>query len=282
MRIGKRILTIATAVLLLVVSIVSMAVQTSALNYRKINIYIDGEKITGDPAVLIDDTTYVPVRYLSQRLRECTVTWNQENSTAYISASNLNIELKDNMNYINANGRYLYSPAPIRILENERMYVPVRLLARAFGASVEWDGATFSVYLKRGSGTIQSGDQFYNKDDLYWLSRIISAESRGEPLLGQIAVGNVVINRVKSPSYPNSVYGVIFDNKYAVQFTPTANGTIYNTPSESSVIAAKICLEGYTVSNDIYYFFEQKAATSTWIASTRTFRFIIGSHRFYA
>ena len=125
-------------------------------------------------------------------------------------------------------------------------------------------------------------DSFYNADDLYWLSRIISAESKGEPLKGQIAVGNVVLNRKRSSSYPNTVYGVIFDRKHGTQFSPVAFGTIYQTPTASSIIAAKICLEGYSLSNDILFFVNPKLATSTWIERNRIYEFTIGNHHFYS
>ena len=62
---------------------------------------------------------------------------------------------------------------------------------------------------------------------------------------GQIAVGNVVLNRMRHKSYPNTIYGVIFDRKHGTQFSPVSYGTIYNPPASSSVIAAKMCLEGF-------------------------------------
>lgn len=64
---------------------------------------------------------------------------------------------------------------------------------------------------------VTSPDAPYNAVDYYWLSRIISAESQGEPLEGQIAVGNVVLNRVESDQFPDTIAGVVFDQKYAVQ-----------------------------------------------------------------
>lgn len=278
----KRILTAAILLFAMAFAMAGMTVCAAALNYRAIGIYIDGKAYTGDPAYLVEETTYVPVRMLSQALRNCEVSWDEATRTATVTATGLRIQITAGQHYIVANGRYLYAPKPARILENDRMYVPIRLLAAAFDAKVDWDGAAYTVRLTRGSGAILGGEQYYNQEDLYWLSRIISAESRGEPLLGQIAVGNVVLNRVKSPLFPNTIYEVIFDRKYGVQFTPTVNGTINQTPSELSVIAAKICLEGYTVSDEIYYFFEPNAATSPWIAATRVFQFQIGNHRFYA
>lgn len=84
----------------------------------------------------------------------------------------------------------------------------------------------------------------YTDEDLYWLSRIISAESQGEPLEGQIAVGNVVLNRVASDQFPNTIRAVVFDTNNGVQFEPLSNGTLYNAPTAQSVAAAKLVLSG--------------------------------------
>ena len=113
------------------------------------------------------------------------------------------------------------------------------------------------------------------------MARIISAEARGEDFRGKIAVGNVVLNRVRSSQFPNTIYGVIFDKKYGVQFAPTSIGTIYNTPTEESIIAAKACLEGYSLSSDILYFFNPKHSSATWIKQNREYAFTVGNHVFY-
>ncbi len=102
-----------------------------------------------------------------------------------------------------------------------------------------------------GSGPILSGEQAYQADVVYWLSRIIYAESGNQPLDGKIAVGNVVLNRVASPRFPNSVYEVIFQRN---QFTPAANGSINRTPSAESVVAAKLCLDGANTAGSALYF----------------------------
>lgn len=122
----------------------------------------------------------------------------------------------------------------------------------------------------------------YNREDkLYWLSRIISAESRGEPLEGQIAVGNVVLNRVDSPDFPDTIYGVIFDDRWGGQFTPVRNGTIYQEPTEQSIQAAKLCLEGVNVAKDSLYFLAPALTNNHWIMENRTHVMTIGAHWFY-
>ena len=124
-------------------------------------------------------------------------------------------------------------------------------------------------------------DSAYDYEDLYWLARIISAEAKGESFTGQIGVGTVVLNRVRSKEFPNTVKGVVFDKKYGTQFTPVANGTVYNTPTNSSVVAAKMCLDGYTLSNSVLYFVNPSIATSSWIQNHRKYAFRIGNHEFY-
>jgi N-acetylmuramoyl-L-alanine amidase len=234
------------------------------------------------PSRLIHSTTYVSLKYFCEALCYCKTTYSSATRTATVTADNLKITAQDGSHYICANGRYLWTDTAVKILDDGRIYVPIRTLAKAFGVSVDWDNATRSVTVKGPLNIIKSGDAYYNADAVYWLSRIISAESRGEPLLGQIAVGNVVLNRVRSPNYPNTIYGVIFDRKYGVQFTPVANGTIYNTPYYLSVIAAKICLEGETVSPDVLYFLEPEISTSFWIVKNCHYEFGIGCHDFYS
>ena len=244
-----------------------------------VNVYVDGKLATSD-GVIYDGSTYVPLRALSNALcRYPTITWNGR--TAAVSASGLYLTATPGSIYIEANGRYLYAAGGVKLV-NGTTLVPVRTLAKALGASVEWDGTTKSVYLQSTGKYISSGSSYYNSDELYWLSRIISAESQGEPLAGKVAVGAVVLNRVASSQFPNSIYGVIFDRKYGVQFQPIINGTIYNTPTSESVIAAKLCLDGANNVGSSLYFLNPAIASNYWIMNNRTYVTTIGNHSFYA
>ena len=100
-------------------------------------------------------------------------------------------------------------------------------------------------------------------------------------MLGQIAVGNVVMNRVRHRDYPHTIYGVIFDRKYGVQFSPVLDGSIYQTPTYSSTLSAKIVLEGFSLSEDALFFLAPKIAQSDWIVNHRTYLFTVGNHDFY-
>ena len=141
--------------------------------------------------------------------------------------------------------------------------------------------SAFAAFAGQGGAPLASGDAVYDADALYWLSRIISAESRGEPLEGQIAVGNVVLNRVDSPDFPDTIYGVIFDDRWGGQFTPVRNGTIYQEPTEQSIQAAKLCLEGVNVAKDSLYFLAPALTNNHWIMENRTHVMTIGAHWFY-
>ena len=245
-----------------------------------VKVTLDGKEVLKNEAILINSVTYVPVRSFSELMGADDISWNQKTRTATIKKGDVSIYLTSGALYVGANGRYFFTVEKILNI-NDRLYAPVRAIAKSFNASVDWDNNTRTVVITSGKKAIASGSDFYNSTDLYWLSRIISAEAAGESLVGQIAVGNVVLNRKASAQYPNTVYGVIFDRKGGTQFSPVSMGTIYNTPSEMSIIAAKICLDGYSVDTGILFFMNPKIATSNWISKNRPFAFTIGNHSFY-
>jgi N-acetylmuramoyl-L-alanine amidase len=244
-----------------------------------VSLEVDSKPVTISMSVS-SAVTYVPLRAVSQILCPgAAISW--ENNEAVVRTTNLLITAQPGSCYINANGRMLYAADGIKV-ENGRIMVPIRVLAKAFGASVSWDSTTGTVSLVRGSGTIQSGDSYYSSDAVYWLSRIISAESQQEPLAGKIAVGNVILNRVASSDFPNSIYGVIFDSRWGGQFQPVKNGTIYDTPTAESILAAKLCLDGASVAGSSLYFLNPAISSNFWTMQNRSYITTIGNHVFYA
>ena len=93
--------------------------------------------------------------------------------------------------------------------------------------------------------------------------------------------GNVILNRVRSGSFPNTVEGVIFDRKDAVQFEPVSNGRVYLPPTSQSVEAAKRALDGENVVGSALYFYAPALSQGTWINANRPYQQTIGRHRFY-
>lgn len=242
---------------------------------------VQGSTALSDTAYLIDGVTYVPFRAFCVLANNCEVSWNAQTRTATAKTSaGARIGARVGDEYITFGERVFFTAAPIRIVA-DRLYVPVRPLAKCFGIEVGWDRASRSVYLSRTGVTPRHDAGVYDADALYWLSHIIGAEAKGEPFRGQVAVGNVVLNRVDSRDYPGTIYDVIFDRRYGVQFTPTVNGTIYAEPTADAVRAAKVCLEGYSLSDSILYFFNPSIAQSHWISANCTYAFRIGRHVFY-
>lgn len=247
-------------------------------NYHGVELYLADKKID-EKAYLIQDTTYIPLRAVST-LAGASVAYDDRSRTAYITMQGLSMTVSEGAYIIMANERPIMSYAPAVILSDNRMYVPVRSIAKALSLGVEWSPKR-QVKLSGVPKPLIHADKYYNTDDVYWLSRIISAESRGEPLLGQVAVGNVVLNRMRHKDYPNTIYSVIFDKKYGIQFSPVADGSIYAAPSYNSVLAAKVCLEGVSVSDKILFFMEPNKSTSSWIYKNRPYAFSIGNHYFF-
>ena len=257
-----------------------LAMSSSASSTSWVSVYIGNEQFTGGIEVT-DNTTFVGIRKFSTSMyKNAKVTYNNTTKTITVQTDNLYLTATAGANYITANGRYLYTKSPI-YMKNGVMYAPVLLMAKAFDAKISWRNANSAFYVTRGSGGILSGSKYYDSDEVYWLAKIISAESQGEPLLGKIAVGNVILNRVNSSEFPNTIYGVIFDRKYGIQFSPVENGTIYKDATWESTVAAKICLEGYSVSDKILYFVNPKVSPNSWISRNRVFFRQIGNHAFY-
>ncbi|MEG2455667.1 MAG: cell wall hydrolase [Oscillospiraceae bacterium] len=219
-------------------------------------------------------TLYASMRDVANAMRPgIYVEWN--GTRVLVWAKDLSITAVPGERYIIANERYLYVPEGVMV-EDGAVMVPVRTLVKAFNGALTWDAAT-GVSVTGGSGAIAPGNAFYNAEDLYWLSHIIYAESGNQPLEGQIAVGNVILNRKASSQCPNTVKGVVFQKN---QFTPVKNGSINLKPSAKSVIAAKLVLDGAEVLDGNAMFFS-RADMGSWMARNRPHIATIGAHAFY-
>lgn len=137
------------------------------------------------------------------------------------------------------------------------------------------DQTLAAMGLSAGSGNSGgSGGASGSQVDL--LARLISAEARGEPYSGQVAVGAVVLNRIKHPSFPNTLSGVIYQSG---AFTCITDGQFNQPVAESAYRAARDALNGVDPSGGAIYYFNPSTATSSWIWS-RPLITVIGKHRF--
>ena len=124
----------------------------------------------------------------------------------------------------------------------------------------------------------QSGTSSAQSESVSLLARVISAEARGEPYSGQVAVGAVILNRVEHPSFPNTIAGVVYQPG---AFTCMVDGQFNEPVAESAVRAAQEAMAGADPSGGAIYYFNPDTATSTWIWSRPLIK-VIGKHRFCA
>ncbi|NOU84813.1 spore cortex-lytic enzyme [Paenibacillus sp. LMG 31460] len=129
---------------------------------------------------------------------------------------------------------------------------------------------------QKPANLLPSNNLGLSEQDLKIMANAVHGEARGEPYIGQVAVAAVILNRVKSASFPNTVSGVIFQPG---AFTAVADGQIWLTPDESSQKAVKDALNGWDPSGGCIYYFNPVTATSKWIWS-RTQVKTIGKHIF--
>lgn len=300
----------------LIISLLACLISTSFAEEDTLKIRVNNEYIRTDVAPFITNgTTYVPIRFISEGLNITNISWNNDSKSVTIKKDSDTLRILINKNYAYKNGTLISVPSPALII-NGRTFVPLRFVSENLNANVEWQESTNTVLITTRSqtsngsnsqskpnssnGTTSSGSinspskpnssssstsnstLYTNYDDaIYWLSRIIEAEASGEPLKGKVAVGEVILNRVRSDEFPDTIWSVIFDTKFGIQFEPVANGSIYNTPSADSIKAAKIALEGSNYIGKCLYFMNPAIAQSNWISKNRVHYTTIGNHEFY-
>ena len=124
------------------------------------------------------------------------------------------------------------------------------------------------------TGTISAA--LYRESELSLLARLVSGEARGEPYIGQVAVAAVVLNRVRSDEFPDTVSGVIFQPG---AFDAVWDGQFDMTPTDSAVRAARDAMNGWDPTGGCTYYYNPATATNSWIWS-RQVQLTIGQHAF--
>lgn len=137
-------------------------------------------------------------------------------------------------------------------------------------------GMNDSVRVLQGSSSTTSGGSSYTSSDLYLLAKCIYAEARGESYTGQVAVGAVILNRVRSSSFPNTISGVIYQRG---AFTAVSDGQINLEPDKTAMNAASDAINGWDPTYGCLYYYNPAVATSSWIFGRKTVT-TIGKHVF--
>ena len=150
----------------------------------------------------------------------------------------------------------------------------VKKYQKRFGLKV--DGIAGQQTLSYMGISAQGSASTNGSGDVALLARLISAEARGEPYVGQVAVGAVVLNRMEHPSFPNTMSGVIYQSG---AFTCIDDGQFNEPVADSAYKAARDAMNGWDPSGGAIYYFNPSTATSKWIWS-RPLITVIGKHRF--
>ena len=273
----KKATGICIAALITVFSAIGVNAQTPVdLKVNEAIINLDAN------AYIENGTALVPLRRVSEALGCDNVEWSEKNKSASVKDGSRSVTVYANSDKAKINSKNVTMPAKAKLV-GSKLYVGARFLAEAFGTDVSWNTKTHTVEIKKDNHTVTSEyiEDAYTSDDLDWLARIVHAEAQGEIHNGKIAVANVIQNRIKSNLFPDSVYDVVFDTKYGVQFTPVSNGAIYNNASNDSYKAAKQALYGANTAGESLYFCNPKTSTNFWIINNRKLFGRIGNHDFY-
>lgn len=136
-------------------------------------------------------------------------------------------------------------------------------------------GMNSSYQALQGANT-SSGANGYTSSEVYLLAKTIYAEGRGEPYVGQVAIGAVIMNRIRNAAFPNSISGVVYQKG---AFTAVDDGQINLTPNETALKAARDAINGWDPTGGALYYYNPAVATSAWIFDRQTVT-VIGKHIF--
>lgn len=219
-------------------------------------------KINGTPIFVDSDPyikqnrTFVPVRFVAEAFN-MTVEWIQDEKKTILSDDHHKIEMWIDSNKLVVNDEEILMDVNVEGV-NGRTMVPIRYLAEIKDFEIKWDDYTYSVEMNKEGVEIPASNilsRSYSDEDIIWLARIVHVEGKNLSLDGKLAIANVVLNRTKNPNFPDTVYNVIFDSRYAKQFPPAHKpGFKELKPDKSCVVVAKMALEGLNNIDKCLYF----------------------------
>jgi len=282
----RRAITIILAIIFILSPLTALDVSADAEIYPyDVEYYISRSPIIYDykdidfknDILIVNGYLVVSVTEFYNYFGDFNIEWNDISRSATVSDSANVYTVYAGTNYILKNEVILRSPAT-SLIYNGKIYASLKVMCDSLNLKTLYDEVCDAVMITKDSFSYNAS---YTYEDVYWLSRIVYAEAGFESYEGMVAVANVVLNRMADPSFPDTIYGVIFDDNGGIQFTPVSAGTIYNTPSDTAISAAVAALEGYNNVGWCLFFFNPRIARSLWIKEACSYYKSIGNHDFY-
>lgn len=272
--------------ILIIFSLISVSAYALPDNYSgfevPVDVSINGSFIKCPEKAFVESgATYIPLRAFFDALGGTTV-WNAETGSATVYAMGKTFVFYSDKNFVSADGLdYIGTTAK---LYKNTMFVPVKFVCDMLNLSLNWDSFYYVAEITAPEISVpeQLKDFSYTKEDLLWLGKIVQIESGGEKIPTRIGVANAVVNRMRSPSYPNTIKDVILDTRYSVQFPPAHTDKINVTPSYISMIAAKCALSGTELVRNAVSFVNVNRFANSWVAKNLTHVISIGNLGFFA
>jgi hypothetical protein len=225
---------------------------------------IDGKDVAiADPIRISDGRLFLPVAPLASLLG-ATVAWDGDNEAATLHMPNGDsIQMRNGVPVVTHNGRrYAMDTAPF--LANGRTYLPFRVVAELTSSTVQWDEAERRATLTSG-GAAEAAEarvavasslreaEPYTEEEFQLLAKLVQVEAGYESYEGQLAIANIILNRVKDSRFPDTIRDVIYSGR---QFPPAHNGLLDKSePNESALRATRDALDGRNNIEDAVYFY---------------------------
>lgn len=234
---------------------------------KNIGLFVNDRPVSfhGPAPFIKDGTTMVPLRTVGESL-EMRVDWQPETRSIRLSNESIVIKFIIDEPRAEVNGKIIDLPEAPVIVQN-RAFVPLRFIGEQLNKDVEWEPEQKNIFIMDNR----------QESDRYWLAKLVEAEAGSEPYEGKVAVAAVVVNRTKSPFFPQSIKSVIFERQ---QFTPVHTRRIFAMePTPETMRAVAEALEGNDPSRGALYFYNPSKTNNRFLAS-RSATGSIGNHRF--
>ncbi len=198
-------------------------------------------------------SSYLPLEDMGRALGATDISYEANQSIIMVSAEDTNFFMIEGMDIFQLNGDIRKTDL-VPFKHDGLIYMPLKLVSEAFGFDVSWDEANRTINLEKygyelPEEYLHNKYGIYTEDDYYWLCKMVTVEARNLKYEGHLAIANVILNRVKSPLFPNTVNEVIFQIDVYTQFPPAHKEGFKE--KEVSKMAKEACMDAIRGKNNV-------------------------------